>query len=223
MEDKEMCGVCGKSFYSRRQLKQHTQGTHSTKSIMMKPVKKPLKLPKKLITIVGIVAIIVGIGIYAAMTPHALLPAVRAIDGIQCNSMEQSAFHVHSHLDIIINGVYFLVPSQIGIPGNCFYWLHTHDESGKIHIEAPMLRDFTLGQFFDIWNKKLSSDQIFNYVANANNPLKVYINGTKVPDGTNYRDIKLNTQRSAHNEIAIVYGTPPSAIPKSYNGYLQGE
>ncbi|HYV52694.1 MAG TPA: hypothetical protein VE971_05310, partial [Candidatus Eisenbacteria bacterium] len=87
----------------------------------------------------------------------------------------------------------------------------------------PMLRDFTLGQIFDIWNKKLSNDQIFNYVANANNPLKVYINGTKVPDGTNYRDIKLNTGTSAHNEIAIVYGTPPSSIPKSYNGYLQGE
>jgi hypothetical protein len=101
--------------------------------------------------------------------------------------------------------------------------LHTHDESGKIHIEAPKLRDFTLGQFFDIWNKKLSNNQIFNYVANTNNPLNVYINGTKVPDGTNYRDIKLNTQRNAHNEFAIVYGTPPSAIPKSYNGYAAGE
>ena len=172
---------------------------------------------------VGIIAIIVGIGAYAAMTPHALLPIARAIDGIQCNSMEQSAFHVHSHLDIIINGVYFLLPSQIGIPGNCFYWLHTHDESGKIHIEAPMLKDFKLGQFFDIWNKKLSNDQIFNYVANANNPLNVYINGTKVPDGTNYRDIKLNTHRNAHDEIAIVYGSPPSAIPKNYEGYLAGE
>ena len=115
------------------------------------------------------------------------------------------------------------MPSQIGIPSNCFYWLHTHDESGKIHIEAPMLRDFTLGQLFDIWNKKLSNDQIFNYVANANNPLHVYINGTKVPDGTNYRDIKLNTNRSAHNEIAILYGNPPSAIPKNWNGYSAGE
>ena len=28
-----------------------------------------------------------------------------------------------------------------------------------------------------------------------------------MPDGTNYRDIKLNKGRSAHNEIAIVYGT----------------
>jgi hypothetical protein len=86
-----------------------------------------------------------------------------------------------------------------------------------------MLRDFTLGQFFDIWNKKLTNHQIFNYVANANNPLNIYINGTKVPDGTNYRDIKLNTGRDAHNEFAIVYGTPPSAILKNYNGYLQGE
>jgi len=46
--------------------------------------------------------------------------------------------------------------------------------------------------------------------------LNVYINGlTKVQgevDGTNYRDIKLN----AHDEIAIVYGTPPSTIPSNY-------
>jgi len=227
MADKERakCYDCGKLFYSRKQLLQHSQDRHTkvNNSGMMMPFKKPLKAPKKLIAIVAIVATIVGIGVYAAMTPHALFPAVRAIDGILCNSMEQSAFHVHSHLDIIINGVNFLVPSQVGIPGSCFYWLHTHDESGKIHIEAPMLRDFTLGQFFDIWNKKLSNDQIFNYVANANNPLNVYINGTKVPDGTNYRDIKLNTVRDAHNEIAIVYGTPPSIIPKSYDGYLQGE
>jgi hypothetical protein len=224
-KERAKCYDCGKSFYSRKHLEQHSQDTHRkvNNNGMMKSVKKPLKLSKKLIVIGGILAIIVGIGIYAAMTPHALVPGVRAIDGIGCNSMEQSAFHVHSHLDIIINGVYFLVPSQIGIPSNCFYWLHTHDESGKIHIEAPMLRDFTLGQLFDIWGKKLSNDQIFNYVANGNNPLHVYINGTKVPDGTNYRDIKLNTNRSAHNEIAIVYGTPPSAIPKSFDGYLQGE
>jgi hypothetical protein len=224
-KERVKCYDCGKSFYSRRQVEQHSQDTHrkANRSDTVKPVKRSFKLPKKLITIIGIVAIIGGIGIYAAMAPHASIPTVRAIDGIQCNSMEQSAFHVHSHLDIIINGAYFLVPSQIGIPGNCFYWLHTHDESGKIHIEAPMYRDFTLGQFFDIWNKKFNNNQIFNYVADANNPLKVYINGTKVPDGTNYKDIKLNNGSHARNEIAIVYGTPPTVIPKSYQGYLAGE
>src|SRR5215469_5170850 len=224
-KEKVKCYDCGKLFYSRKQLEQHSQDRHRNvnNSSMTKTVKKPFKLPKNLIVIGSIVAVIAGIGIYVAMTPHALVPGVQAIDGIGCNSMEQSAFHVHSHLDIIINGVNFLVPSQIGIPSSCFYWLHTHDESGKIHIEAPMLRDFTLGQFFDIWNKKLSNDQIFNYVANVNNPLHVYINGTKVPDGTDYRDIKLNTGRSAHNEIVIVYGTPPSVIPKSWDGYQAGD
>jgi len=206
------CDICGKSFYSKKQLEQHTKDIHSTVD-KRKLVKKPFKFTNKFITLIG-VAIIAGIGIYYAMAPHTSLPAAAGstIDGIGCNPMEQAVFHVHAHLDIIINGVYFLVPSQIGIPSSCFYWLHTHDESGIIHIEAPMHRDFTLGQFFDIWGKKLSNGQIFDYVANANNPLNVYINGTKVPDGTNYRDIKLH----AHDEIAIVYGTRPSTILPSY-------
>jgi hypothetical protein len=219
MEYKERikCDICRKSFYSRKQLDQHTKDTHSTVDKKgMKPVKKSFKLNNKLIILIGVgvlAAIIAGIGLYYAMAPHTLLPASGStIDGIGCNPMEQAVFHVHAHLNIIINGLYFLVPSQIGIPGNCFYWLHTHDESGIVHIEAPMHRDFTLGQFFDIWGKKLSNDQIFNYVADANNPLNAYINGTKVPDGTNYSDIKLH----AHDEIAIVYGTPPSSIPSSY-------
>ncbi len=217
MVDKRVkCDVCGKTFFSSKRLEQHSNGAHSmvNRNCMMKTVKKSFRPSNKLLIIIGTIVIIGGVSIYYAKTPHQALiqSAALAIDGIGCNPMEQAVFHIHAHLDIIINGVYFLVPSQIGIPGNCFYWLHTHDESGIIHIEAPMHRDFTLGQFFDIWNKKLGNDQIFNYVANANNSLNVYIDGTKVPDGTNYRDIKLR----AHDEIAIVYGTPPSTIPSSY-------
>src|ERR1700739_3215095 len=145
MADKERakCYDCGRLFYSRKQLVQHSQDRHpkmNNSGMMMKPLKKPLKLAKKLITIVGVVATIVGIGVYAAMTPHALFPAVRAIDGIQCNSMEQSAFHVHSHLDVIINGVYFLVPSQVGIPGNCFYWLNNMMNQAKCILRHPCLQ-----------------------------------------------------------------------------------
>ena len=50
-------------------------------------------------------------------------------------------------------------------------------------------------------------------MANGNSPLNVYVNGTKVPNGANYKDIKLH----AHDEIAIVYGSRPSTIPSSYN------
>ena len=31
------------------------------------------------------------------------------IDGLQCNEAEQLLFHIHAHLDIIIDGQYFLV------------------------------------------------------------------------------------------------------------------
>src|SRR5262249_780058 len=143
------------------------------------------KLSNKLVVLIGagvLVAVIAGIGIYYAMVPRTSLQAIPTIYSIGCNSMEQAVFHIHTHLDIIINGVYFLVPSQIGISRSCFYWPHNHDETGIVHVQAPMHRDFTLGQFFDIWGKKLSNDQIFTYVASANSPLNLYINGTKVPD-----------------------------------------
>ena len=29
--------------------------------------------------------------------------------------------------------------------------LHTHDATGIIHVESNMLRNFTLGEFLDIW------------------------------------------------------------------------
>jgi hypothetical protein len=56
---------------------------------MMNPVKKPLNLPKKLITIIGIVAIIGCISVNISMSPHAL-SAIPTIDGIGCNPMEQA-------------------------------------------------------------------------------------------------------------------------------------
>jgi hypothetical protein len=155
-------------------------------------------------------------GVYPALTPRSSLSSSSPlpIDNIQCNTMEQPVFHIHAHMDIIINGIYFAIPAQIGIiPDKCFFWVHTHDESGIIHIETPVNREFTVGQFFDIWNKKFNNNQIFDKVVNGSNILSVYLNGNKEPNGVNYRDTKLH----AHDEIAIVYGTAPSTIPSSYN------
>ena len=119
------------------------------------------------------------------------------------------------HIDIFINGQRYIVPSQVGIiPERCLYWLHTHDDSGIIHVESPVAKNYTLGQFFDIWNKKFNNSQIIDNVANGNNnnTLSVYVNGQKVSNGANYRDIKLNE----HDQIAIVYGKPPTSIPTKY-------
>ena len=135
--------------------------------------------------------------------------AALPIDGIKCGAMEMNGYHVHAKLAIFINGKNHTVPALIGITNYCFYWLHTHDQSGIIHIESPIHRTFTLGNFFDIWKQKLSNNQILNHTATATNPLTIYVNGTQVHKSTNYRDISLH----AHNVISIVYGPPPKVIP----------
>jgi hypothetical protein len=223
MVKKINCDNCGKPFHSRKELEKHTEIAHNTtaKNMDVKAIKKDFKISHKSMAIfigAGILAAIIGLalGYFGTVSKVSSL----TIDGIQCNPSEQLLFHVHAHLDININGQYYLVPAQVGITNACYFWLHTHDVSGIIHIESPVNRDFTLGQFFDIWSKtfnngqiKFDNHQIFNYGASSDHPLNVYVNGTKVPSTLNYRDIKLH----AHDEIAIIYGNPPSNIPSNYS------
>ena len=92
--------------------------------------------------------------------------------------------------------------------------MHTHDDTGVIHIESPEDRNFTIGEFFDIWGQTFDNSQIFDNIAgeNINNALNVYVNGKKVNAGTDFRQIPIN----AHDEITIVYGIPPDPIPSRY-------
>src|SRR6185437_13477547 len=81
-----------------------------------------------------------GAGAYVGKAPTGQVLG-KPIDGIGCNAMEGSYVHVHTHLDVIINGKTELAPSLIGYDTakNCLYWVHTHlDSPGVIHIEAPV-------------------------------------------------------------------------------------
>jgi hypothetical protein len=167
--------------------------------------------------VIGLI-IVVAIGIGVAVASSKFLSnssaAAQTIDGIQCNAAEQLVFHNHAHLDIYINGQPYTIPSQVGIvPGKCIYWLHTHDDTGIIHIESPVTRNFTLGQFFDIWKKKFSNVQIFDNIANATNTMSVYVNGNQTNGNTDYRNTNLNER----DQIAIVFGRPPTKIPSTYD------
>ena len=66
---------------------------------------------------------------------------------------------------------------------------------------------------FNIWNKKFDNHQLFDNVINGTNTIDVYVNGTKVPNETNYRNIVLK----AHDVITIAYGSLPAAIPSKYD------
>ncbi len=125
------------------------------------------------------------------------------VDGIKCQASEQSLFHIHAHLTIVVNGALRQIPADVGIvtggaTGSCLYWLHTHAADGIIHIESPVRRVYTLGDFFDEWGQPLGP----GVVGPAKGQVVAIYNG-KVYLG-NPRDIPLN----AHAQIQLEVGKP---------------
>ena len=142
-----------------------------------------------------------------------------SIDGVSCDTGEHisttSDHHYHAHVEILYQGQEVSIPGQTGIPVNavqsCFYWLHTHDTSGVIHIEAPANKDkgFTLGQFFDIWGQKLSPTQVTTFKISDAQPLKMWVNGQ--PYTGDPRSIVLHNHDQIVLEIGPTLVDPPPA------------
>ena len=147
-----------------------------------------------------------------------------SVDGIACQSGEQLLFHIHARLTIFVNGHSEKVPYGVGIAdpqveqsargpvvagGSCFSWLHTHAADGIVHIESPVQRTFTLGNFFDVWGQPLSSSQVGpaagQVTAIVNN--KVWLGDP--------RDIPLK----AHAQIQLEVGKPLVAPVQISNWY----
>ncbi len=131
----------------------------------------------------------------------------KPIDGIECSSESVPLkMHIHAHLAIFVNGRKIVVPEGIGIRESegCVYWLHTHANDGVIHVESPVVRQFTLGQFFDIWKQKLSDTQVGQF-SNGTNRLKVYVNGKP------YTGDPRNITLQSHMQIVLEAG--PKFVP----------
>jgi hypothetical protein len=128
---------------------------------------------------------------------------------------EALAFHIHQHLDLYVNGQPVAVPAQIGISGG-FAFLHTHDATGVIHVESPAVKNYTLGNFFDVWGVLFTKDQLGAYTANGNAKIWVFVNGK--PFTGDPRNLVLKN----FQEIVVAYGTKaqlPKPIPKTYSEF----
>jgi hypothetical protein len=135
------------------------------------------------------------------------------VDGIGCSTNEQTLFHIHAHLTVFVNGVARQVPAGIGIPGaqpqatpqgpfvasgTCFYWLHTHVADGIVHIESPVHRAYTLGQFFDEWRQPLGPSQV--------GPARGHV--TVIYNGKVYQGDPRNVPLTAHAQIQLEVSKP---------------
>ena len=145
-----------------------------------------------------------------------LAERVRALD----LPSSANVFHIHSHLDVFVDGVKAEVPANIGLaqtgvstasPGaTVIAAIHTHDATGVIHIEGATTFDPTLRDVFGVWGVRFTKTCLGVYCATADSPLDVYVNGKKLTsDPTGY-------VMKAHDEIAVVFGEPPKSIPKTY-------
>ena len=104
---------------------------------------------------------------------------------LSCTLDMYTKFHIHPNLQIIINGQNQVIPANIGIAQDCLRSIHTHDDTGKIHVESPVKRDFTLADFFAVWGKPFNRNQILNSKADDQHVIKQTINGKKVQDFEN--------------------------------------
>ena len=151
--------------------------------------------------------------------------------GLKPEKHEFFAYHVHAHLDVLVNGQAIAVPAGIGIditdPGvqhgvapdgtptyggieecdrPCISPLHTHDDTGVLHTESQHAHPNRLGQFFTEWNVRLTRTCVGGYCKRV----RFYVDGKRYLGDT--RAITLTDLK----EIAIVTGSPPASIPSRF-------
>jgi hypothetical protein len=136
--------------------------------------------------------------------------AGQTIDGISCDAQEGQRIHIHQHLVIFDHGKQVDIPPTVGQPAarRCIYWLHTHTPDGIIHIEAPMDRTFTLGDFFKVWGQPLSRTEASSARAAKGGALKIWV------DGKAYKGDPRAIGLAAHADIVIQAGPPFPPPPR---------
>jgi len=205
---------------SKQSTRQRTRQERRREELQRREVERRRTVRMKRVTTVGIIAAVVlavaGI-VYLVITQSQTPanPAYPAIDSISCDQLEQSAFHIHAHVSVYINGQSVSIPGNVGIAGDpsapsCFYWLHTHSTDGVIHIEAPNGVSPTLKNFLDIWRTKFPQlgypDQL-----DFTNGWQVYVNGQ--PFAGDFHTIPLQ----AHTLITLAYNSPGVKPDTNFN------
>ena len=129
----------------------------------------------------GLIAVIAGLGIlgtgaFRGMGTPTSERTTREV-AMSCTTDPATKFHIHPELEILIGSAKQELPANIGVKPLCMNPLHTHDATGVIHVESPEPRDFTLGDFFAVWDKPFSKDQVLDSRADDTHEVVMTVDG----------------------------------------------
>jgi len=109
-------------------------------------------------------------------------PDPLALDCVQHGPLDR---HDHVTLQVFIDGSQNTVDSNIGVQTdvcngdeNYMHTIHTHDDSGRLHIELNEAGDVPLGVFFDIWGVHFNETGIFDYRVNSTHEMVMYVHAS---------------------------------------------
>jgi hypothetical protein len=104
----------------------------------------------------------IGIPIVGAVIVLGIIFGIQASE--QGTMGTKMVMHIHLQISISVNGQPTVIPENVGIDNAL--WkdhsldkygmqgmspLHTHDNSGSLHVESTVNRDYTLGEFVNVW------------------------------------------------------------------------
>jgi hypothetical protein len=153
---------------------------------------------------------------------------------------ETLAIHVHPWIQIKINGEQVTIPAYIGIKSvngeECVEPIHTHDNSGIIHIEASERRNYTLGDFFSVWKATYSevtisgqirpvifnTTDLFGFRVDAAHSIIVLVDGKKI-DPSNYLSLNLNMLDYCNSTNSVSQSSPCFSSARNSEPYWGGE
>jgi hypothetical protein len=187
-------------------------GTYTRGRRRGEPQRTRLELPV-LPMVVGGVLVLVLVGLFVWYRVASGPSEGQPVANVQCNSGEQLATHYHINLQILYQQTPVPVPSGIGIKTSCLYWLHTHDDTGTIHVEAPQSQastQFTLGQFFQVWGQPLSRSQVATINVDKGQQVKIWV------DGRIYKGDPSAIVLKKGEKIVIEIGPPFQDPPPGY-------
>jgi hypothetical protein len=185
------CEKCNKRFQTEEALEHHNQMKHSAAQ-EKKTSQDMMPLIKVSLVVVAVAALVV-FGLYfipGSSFDGNVVAAGELQDNeellkVNLRNHNNLALHIHPFLEIEILGEKQAIPNNVGLAGPNMKVIHTHDSTGRLHIETPYPATLYLKDFFTVWGRPFNQTCIFDYCEDENHTLTVTANGGPVEDKEN--------------------------------------